>query len=268
MPGTFDDLLDLEEIDRDIYRAGFRRPEGRSHLYGGQVAAQALKAAGLTVPDGRWPHSLHGYFLRAGDAARPTVYRVERDRDGRSFSARRVVALQGGEVLFNMACSFHVPEDGYAEQTLAPLELAPPEELPPYAHGLVSVDMRAPAEPQNGWAWATRFWVRITEPLGDDALTHACALAYVSDISTGLVAFADATRGPGASIDHTVYFHRSLRADDWVLMDVVPHIVAHGRGVYLGSMSDATGCHAVSVVQEGLFRPIAHPIPAGRHAAG
>jgi acyl-CoA thioesterase-2 len=267
VPDTFADLIDLEEVDRDIYRALFRR-EGRSHLYGGQVAAQALKAAGLTVAPDRRPHSLHGYFLRVGDAARPTVFRVERDRDGRSFSARRVIALQGGEVIFNMSCSFHVHEDGYSAQELGALELAPPEELPPYAHGLVSVDMRAPETRPNGWAWATRFWVRLTDPLPDDELTHACALTYVSDISTGLVAYADATQGPGSSIDHTVYFHRPLRADSWVLMDVAPHVVAHGRGVYTGAITGADGAHAVTIVQEGLFRPIDFAVPAGRNAGG
>ena len=267
MPDTFVALLDLEEIDRDIYRSLLLR-EGRSHLYGGQVAAQALKAAGLTVAADRRPHSLHGYFLRGGDAARPTIFRVERDRDGRSFSARRVIALQGGEVIFNMVCSFHVREDGYAAQELGPLELAPPDKLPPYEHGLVSVEMRAPEDRPNGWAWATRFWVRVTDALPDDELTHACALTYVSDISTGLVAYADAEHGPGASIDHSVWFHRPVRADAWLLMDVVPHIAAHGRGTYTGSISDASGAHAASLVQEGLFRPINHAVPPGRNAGG
>jgi acyl-CoA thioesterase-2 len=267
VPGTFTDLLDLEEIDRDIYRSSFLL-DGRSHLYGGQVAAQALKAAGLTVGDGRRAHSLHGYFLRAGDASRPTVFRVERDRDGRSFSARRVVALQRGEVVFNMSCSFHAAPDGFAAQTLVLPDLAPPDALPPYRHGLVDVDMRAPADAPNGWAWATRFWLRITDAMGDDELSHACALTYVSDISTGLVAWADENQGPGSSIDHTVHFHRPLRADGWVRMDVVPQIVAHGRGVYTGSICGADGTHAVSLVQEGLFRPINHAVPPGHHAAG
>ena len=260
------DLLDLEEIDRDIYRASFVI-EGSRHLYGGQVAAQALKAAGLTVPAERRPHSLHGYFLRAGDADRPTVFRVERDRDGRSFSARRVIALQRGEVLFNMSCSFHVEVDTIAEQTLAVPELAPPADLPPFTHGLVSVEMRAPAESPNGWAWPTRFWARATVPLGDE-LDHACALTYISDISTGLVAWADGTQGPGPSIDHAVYFHRPLRADSWVLMDVVPHIVARGRGVYTGSMSSPDGEQALTLVQEGLLLPNLGIVPSGSHAAG
>lgn len=260
-------MLGLEEIDRDIYRASFVIEGGR-HLYGGQVAAQALMAAGLTVDGDRRPHSLHGYFLRAGEADRPTVFRVERDRDGRSFSARRVVALQRGAVLFNMACSFHVPVDGIEEQVAVPPTLAAPDDLPPYTHGLVSVDMRAPADSPYGWAWPTRFWVRVTEDLGEGELVNACALTYVSDISTGLVKWADAQRGPGPSIDHTVYFHRPLRADRWVLLDLVPHIVAQGRGVYTGSISGSDGRQAVTLVQEGLFWGDMGMVPPASHVAG
>ena len=142
--GSILDLLDLEEIDRDLYRSTMTFPEPYP-LYGGQVAAQALLAAGLTVPDGRLPHSLHGYFLRSGDSARPTIFHVDRDRDGRSFSARRVVAVQGGEVLFNMSCSFQTDDNGPDVQFHPAPEAGEPGGLPDVTlQRLFSVELQAP----------------------------------------------------------------------------------------------------------------------------
>ena len=126
---TLEELLDLEELDRDLYRAHNPRRPFTDHLYGGQVAAQALRAAGLTVPDGRFPHSMHCYYLRAGEAEHPTIMRVSRDRDGRSFSARRVEALQRGKAIFTMAASFHVDEES-GDWSGVPMRAVPsPEEL-------------------------------------------------------------------------------------------------------------------------------------------
>jgi acyl-CoA thioesterase-2 len=251
---TFLDVLDIEEIDRDLYRSRLTFAD-RWPLYGGQVAAQALKAAGLTVTPDRLPHSLHGYFLRGGDAAKPTILRVERDRDGRSYSARRVIAIQGGEVIFNMSASFHVAEDG-PDVTVAPAPSAPaPEELPPHPMSrLYSFEAReAPSlYPQS--EHPTRLLARSTIPLGDDHLTHACALTYLSDLSTGLGGLADDTTVSGSSLDHAVWFHRHVRLDDWVLMDLVPHSVAGGRGWYTGSVYGADGVLAASLAQEMLFR--------------
>ncbi|WP_289009437.1 acyl-CoA thioesterase domain-containing protein [uncultured Thermomonospora sp.] len=248
------ELLDLEEIDRDLYRAAtvFDDPP---RLYGGQVAAQALRAAGGTVPQGRVPHSLHGYYLRAGDAARPTIFRVERDRDGRSFSARRVVALQGGEVIFNMSVSFHTPQPGVDRQVHPAPEAPAPEGLAPTTlPRLQSVECRLPPQP-SPTRWPTRFWARCTDALPDDDLVHACVLTYLSDISTGLAAIeSDGPEMPGASLDHAVWFHRPVRMDEWVLMDLVPHTVAGGRGWYTGTLHTARGVLVASLAQEALFR--------------
>ncbi len=184
------ELLDLEQVEPDRYQstALYDAPWG---MFGGQAAAQALYAAGLTVEKDRLPHSLHGYFVRRGDTAKPTVFRVDRDRDGRSFSARRVVALQDGEVIFSMSASF-APRPGRgtpfpdAEAEPAP-ELPPLDSLPPWPNlkhpsfefRPVDAESRLPG----------RFWIRCTDELPDDPLAHAAVLAYTSDISTALIPF-------------------------------------------------------------------------------
>jgi acyl-CoA thioesterase-2 len=251
---TLVDLLDLEEIDRDLYRTTVMFDEPFP-LYGGQVAAQALRAAGLTVADGRVPHSLHGYYLRSGDAARPTIFRVDRDRDGRSFSARRVVAVQGGKVIFNMSASFHTPEKDTDRQMHRPPDVPAPGGLSPAVlPRLFSIDGRVPPQPYPDAPWPTRFWARSAVRLPDDPLLHACVLTYVSDIFTGLspVDHADVSCGP--SLDHAVWFHRPVRLDEWVLMDLVPHTVAAGRGWYTGTIHGHDGVLAASLTQETLFR--------------
>ncbi|MCW2621237.1 MAG: tesB, partial [Frankiales bacterium] len=188
---TFLDVLDIEELDTDLYRSRLVF-EDRWPLYGGQVAAQALKAAGLTVTPDRLPHSLHGYFLRGGDAAKPTILRVERDRDGRSYSARRVIAIQGGEVIFNMSASFHVAEEGPDVTVAAAPSAPPPEGLPEHNMSrLYSFEAREAPSDYVDSPHPTRIWARATIPLGDDHLTHACALTYLSDLSTGLGGLSD-----------------------------------------------------------------------------
>lgn len=253
------ELLDLEVVDRDLFRANtvFDDP---FPLYGGQVAAQALRAAGLTVPEGRLPHSLHGYYLRSGNAAQPTVFRVDRDRDGGSFSARRVVAIQGGEVIFNMSVSFQKREDGPDHQISAAPDAGDPERLVPFVlPRLASMECRLPEQPLPGDHWPTRFWARCTAPLGADPLWHSAALTYLSDISTGLSPFNGESHHSGASLDHAVWFHRPLRLDDWVLMDVVPHSIAGGRGWYTGTVHDREGTLGASLTQEALFRAVKRP---------
>lgn len=253
-PGpTLGELLDLEEIDRNLYRntVVFDEPFA---LYGGQVAAQALLAAGRTVPADRHPHSLHGYFLRGGNAARPTIFTVFRDRDGRSFSARRVVAVQDGEVIFNMSCSFQVPETGVDVQVDPTPEAGLPEDHPEWIPPrLFSIDGRLPPQPCGG-PWPTRFWARCTAPLGDDRLLHSAVLAYLSDCLSGSSPLA----GPGwrnpSSLDHAVWFHRPVRMDGWVLLDVVPKTGAGGRAWYTGTIHDADGVLSASLTQESLFR--------------
>ncbi|GAB3291037.1 acyl-CoA thioesterase [Parasphingorhabdus pacifica] len=248
------DLLTLEEIDRDLYRANVVFDEPYA-LYGGQVAGQALRAAGLTVGADRLPHSLHGYYLRGGDAARPTIFHVDRDRDGRSFSARRVVAVQGGEVIFNMSASFHVRETGVDREMTEPLDVPEPAELPS-AHlpRLFSMEGRLPPQPYPDGEWPTRFWARCTARMPEEPLMHACVLTYLSDISSGVMPLNDSSAGSGPSLDHAVWFHRQTRMDDWALMDLVPHSVSGGRGFYSGTIRGRDGTLGASLTQEVLFR--------------
>jgi acyl-CoA thioesterase II len=248
------DVLKVEQIADDTYRADHVVRESTA-LYGGQVAAQALRAAGLTVPAGRLPHSLHGYFLLGGDAAVPTIFKVERDRDGRSFSARRVVALQDGRVLFNMSCSFHVTEDGPVNELHPVPPAADPETLSSQTYPwMLSIDTRIPAQPVPDSAWPTRFWARATIDLGDDPLIHACVLTYVSDNSSGLAGLPDVVEHSGASLDHAMWFHRPSRLDDWVLFNLVPSSTMRGRGYYTGTVHDRRGQLTTDLAQELLFR--------------
>jgi len=252
---TLDRVFDLEELDRDLYRAGLVYPDQHA-LYGGQVVAQALLAAGRTVDAGRVPHSLHCYFLRAGDASRPTVFRVERDRDGLSFSSRRVVALQDGEVICSTSCSFTVPADS-ADRTVTPApEAGNPDDLPRWTlPRLFGLESRLPEQPYPGASWPTRLWARTTKPLPDDPLLHAAVLTWFSDIASGTSAFEGSADLTATSLDHAVWFHRPLRMDDWVLMDLLPHTMAAGRGWYTGTVHDATGRLGASLTQEILARP-------------
>jgi acyl-CoA thioesterase-2 len=249
------ELLDLEPIERDLFRANAVFDD-RFPLYGGQVAAQALRAAAATVPAGRLPHSLHGYYLRGGDSAVPTLFRVDRDRDGRSVSARRVVAVQRGEVIFNMAASFQVPKSSPDRQVDAAPATDDPTALPTYLiPRLTSMDGRLPPQPHAGDGPPTRFWSRSTASLPDDPTWHAAVLTYLSDMSTGISPLDDDEFRSGSSLDHALWFHRPVRMDDWVLMDLVPRTVADGRGWYTGSVHDRSGRLVASLTQECLFRP-------------
>jgi acyl-CoA thioesterase-2 len=247
------DLLDLEYLEENLYRSCvvFEQP---FRLYGGQVAAQALYAAGSTVPFGRLPHSLHGYFLRAGSTIRPTVFQVERDRDGRSFSARRVVAIQDGEVIFNMSASFAEPRAGIEQDVDPAPRVSVADPIPGTGHPYhVSLETRRAGEEHPDGQVPTRFWIRCTVDLPDDDLLHAYVLAYMSDISTGLVPLEKDGAETGASLDHAVWFHRQARMDDWVLLDLVPHTVADGRGWYTGAIYGADRVRVASIAQEALF---------------
>jgi acyl-CoA thioesterase-2 len=232
------ELLDIEELDRDLFRAQNPQPPDRGVLYGGQVAAQALIAASRTVPDGRRPHSLHGYFLRPGQVDRPTILRVDRDRDGRSFSARHVVAVQDGEVIFSMVASFHLDEQGVDFEPPPPV-IKPPEEL--YV-------------PDVGGAfhsWSSVFEFRLGRPI----------LAYVSDLGSGFVDLGLPIYPPGGgpSLDHAVWFHRPLAVDEWFLLHQEPLIATGGRGLYHGAIYDHHWKKCASIAQELLARPDRRP---------
>lgn len=253
------ELLDVEAVEQDLFRASAVFDD-RYALYGGQVAAQALLAAAATVPPGRLPHSLHGYYLRGGDASCPTEFQVERDRDGRSFSARRVVALQRGVIIFTMSASFHADEDGLDHQVEQMPDAGDPEQLPPFVlPRLASMEGRLPAQPYPGDHRPTRFWARCTVPLPDDQLVHAALLTYLSDILTGLSPLHREAHSSGTTLDHAVWFHRPVRMDRWVLLDLMPHTIAGGRGWYTGTVHSADGVLSASLTQETLYRERRQP---------
>lgn len=260
-------FLDLEQIGDDRYRGcGETWPDVRSTIYGGQVAAQALLAAAYTVPEGRRPHSLHGYFLRGGALTKDVVFHVDRDRDGRSFTARRIVAEQDGEAIFEMSCSFHVDEGGaeFVQPMLAGVR--EPHELRPLTDGVWHplLDIRVPPPPgadtPKGMS-LDRMWLKSSVPLPDDPVVHACVLTFFSDVTAG---FGD-MEVPGIpifgpSIDHALWFHGSPRADRWALWNNTPLKVGGQRGLYLGTAHDEDGTLIAMMTQEMLLRASA-PLP-------
>ncbi len=252
---TLLDILTLESIEENLFRANLVFDEEWA-LYGGQVAAQALLAAGRTVDSARRPHSLHGYFLRKGDSSIPTVFEVFRDRDGRSFSARRVVAVQHGAVIFNMSASFHVDQVSADSQHEEMPDTESPDDLPPWTLSrLFSFEARRPTQPfRDVPEVPTRFWARASIELPDDPLLQTCALTYVSDWSTGVLPAPDGTAYPLASIDHAVWFHRPCDMTEWTLFDYRPGRTGNGRGWYSGSLFHRDGSLVASLAQETLFR--------------
>jgi acyl-CoA thioesterase-2 len=268
------DLLDLEQVEVNIFR-GTQPDEERQRVFGGQVAAQALVAAGRTVESGT-VHSLHSYFLRPGDPSIPILYEVDRIRDGKSFTTRRVVAIQHGRAIYNMQTSFHIEEEGI-EHGFAMPEAPPPEDLPSFTDLLTGPGELAEYEARNhpidmrfigGLPWRThdardpykKLWIRADGRLGDVPLLHASVAAYASDMSlfdTILAPHAidwDDVTFMGASLDHCMWFHRPFRIDEWMLFDT-DSPVAHGaRGLARGFLFDREGQLCVSMVQEGLTR--------------
>ena len=248
------DLLELKPVADDTYesRALYDAPWG---MFGGQAVAQSLIAAGLTVDADRLPHSLHGYFVRRGDSAKPTQFRVDRDRDGRSFSARRVVALQDGEVIFSMSASFTVPgstKRSFPDEEAEPLPDMPPvDSLEPWAsvkHSSFEFRRADPVERLPG-----RFWLKCTDELPDDPLIHAAVLAYTSDVSSALIAWESEGLDVGPSLDHAVWFHRPATMNDWHWQELTPRTVAGGRGWYTVAIYAPDGTRVASVTQEQLF---------------
>lgn len=263
----FLELLDLEEAGVDAYRAGHLAGwEGR-RVFGGQVAAQALRAALHTVPEDRPVHSLHAYFILPGRHTEAIRYRVDRVRDGRSFHTRRVAADQGDEVIFEMLASFHRREEGPDYQVPTPPVPRPQGSGAEPRFGgrlrrVLPFDVRevGPTPPgEGGWPSTRRAWMRATGPLPDDPGLHACILAFVSDMGMVFAARAPVEeegwdRIMGASLDHALWFHRPIRADDWFLYDQRAVSNAGARGLAHGTMHAEDGTLGVTVAQEALLR--------------
>lgn len=249
------EVLELERLDRDLFRSTALFEE-RWSLYGGQVAAQALLAAGRTVDPARVPHSLHGYFLRPGDSRRPVVFAVERDRDGGSFSARRVVALQDGEVILNLSTSFAVVDDTQEDVAVEPFPAATPvaESAPSRAPRLLGCELRVPEQTHPLHSFPTRAWLRCTEGLPDDPLVDAAVQTYVSDIFTGAGSLPSSSGRWQTTLDHAVWFHRPGRSGHWWLMDLRARAVSHGRGHYTGGLWTEDGTLVATLAQETLYR--------------
>jgi acyl-CoA thioesterase II len=249
-------LLTLERVDRDLFRGRNANYGPRQTLYGGQVAAQCLLAAAATVEPDRLPHSFHGYFLRAGRSNLPVVLEVDRDRDGRSFSARHVVAVQDGEVIFSMITSFHAESEGGVFDDAPRRDVPAPEDV---ANGgwntLLDVRPVTPTDFLKG-VFTDCLWVRSAAPLGDDPLMHRAALTYLSDLGTGFGQQDRTITGRGGpSIDHSMWFQENIRADDWVLVDLRPVKARSARGLYNGSLRDPHGVLGATINQEQLLLP-------------
>ncbi|CAI7979164.1 MULTISPECIES: acyl-CoA thioesterase II [Parafrankia] len=277
----FADLLMLESVDRDIFR-GLCHDGAPMRAFGGQVAAQAQVAAGRTVEPDRRMHSLHGYFLRPGRTDAPIVYLVERIRDGRSFTTRRVSAVQDGETIFSMSASFQRPRDADETHQREAPDVPEPEtlrrwwgpidEAPEYRPFLL-IDIRsttgvpgraatppiaAAPGPADGMP-RQNVWVRVDQVLPDDPLLHVCALTYLSDLTLASTANLPYMALPGrldiVSLDHAMWFHRPFRADDWLLFAQDSPSADSGRGLSRGMFFTRDGLLVASAIQEvGLFR--------------
>lgn len=274
------ELLDVEELDTGLYR-GARQKGGRGRVFGGQVIAQALMAAAKSTDPGRRAHSLHAYFMRAGDEALPIIYRVVRDFDGRSFSNRRIIAMQRGEPILNMTASFHVPEEGMAHQDEMP-DVPPPESIEtqnqfferhrdslpermarwltrPRAIEIRPIDPEPPMDPRPRPA-VGHAWFRAAAPLDADPAMHRAVLAYATDMTLlgtcllphGVNWIRDELQT--TSLDHAVWLHEDLRADDWLLYATDSPWAGHARGFNRGRIFTREGRLVASVAQEGLVR--------------
>jgi acyl-CoA thioesterase II len=272
------DLLDLEELDTDLFRG--KQPETqRARVYGGQVAAQALMAGVRTVPAEFSVHSLHSYFLLGGDYAVPIVYDVERMRDGRSFLTRRVVARQHGRPIYYQTLNFQRPEEGWEHQDVMPTVGAPESgfdlvevmrrggnaEADALGKEWGSLDVRwlgntrYGLEPDGGHVSQARMWVRLREGLPDDPVVHTAAFTYASDVSLLGSTLAAHGGNPAkvqmASLDHTIWFHKPFRADEWWLYDQWSPSAQGALGLAFGRIFTQDGTLAATVAQEGLIRP-------------
>ena len=275
------EVLDLKQVDAAAFQ-GMSPQTGAQRVFGGQVAGQALIAAGRTVDPERHVHSLHGYFVRPGDPAVPIDFHVETIRDGGSFSVRRSTAQQHGKTIFFMSASFQVPEEGLDHHTPPPTGVPGPDEVPTaadwaarypsraavFAGAPVAVDVRyvgVPGLVEPGTREPDpeqRVWMRVSGTLPDDQLIHACALTYASDLSLldAVLSQHGEVWGPGgvigASLDHALWLHRPFRADEWFLYDSASPSASGARGFAQGRMFTRDGRHIASAAQEGLLRRV------------
>jgi acyl-CoA thioesterase-2 len=271
-------LLDLEAIEVNIFRAN-SPDETRQRVFGGQVAGQALVAAARTVDATHRVHSLHAYFLRPGDPTVPLLYEVDRIRDGRSFTTRRVIAIQRGKAIFNLSASFHVAEPGLDHQVEMP-DTPAPESLPDFAerwsphadslgewyHRPRPIDTRhadwSPGDRARPLPPHQRVWLRADGRLPDDPVLHTCVLTYASDMTlldTSLLPHGGSYHEDHlmmASLDHAMWFHRPFRADEWLLYAQDTPSASGARGLARGLVFTRDGSLVASVVQEGLIRPV------------
>jgi acyl-CoA thioesterase-2 len=266
---AFSWLLDLERLDPDLFRARSPRYAGRPNLFGGQVAAQALRAAATTADPAHLPHSFHLYFLRPGRVGEPVLLEVSRVRDGRSFTTRDVVARQEGEAILTMSASFHTEEPGVADYSPPATPVPPPDperaealHRAGWASGYAPLDViRLPAvDGDDPRVPHLRSWIRFHDPLGDDPVVHACAFAYLTDTQTGSAPAGASGVEAGTymmtSLDHALHFHRPIRADEWSLVDFEPVSVGRGRGMTRGTIHALDGRLGATVQQELLMRPL------------
>jgi len=279
MPSSVDeliDLLDLEAIEDNLFRG--RQPDtSMQRVFGGQVLAQSLVAALRTVPDPFTCHSLHSYFLRPGDTKVPIIYDVEEIRDGRSFCTRRVAARQHGRPIFYLTANFQIPEQGLEHQDRMP-QVPSPEECVPavgrdssysdtWLREWAALDVRPVADSREGGSLdptdrpaRSQWWIRVSGALPDDPVTQLAAFTYASDMTllpAALVPHNLYIGSPGmqaASLDHSIWFHRRFRADQWWLYDQVSPSASGGRGLAIARVFSQDGQLVASVAQEGLIR--------------
>ncbi|WP_435741392.1 acyl-CoA thioesterase [Nocardioides sp. SYSU DS0663] len=275
-------LLDLEDIDVDLFR-GAQPPSERARVYGGQVAAQALIAAVRTAGPDQVVHSLHSYFLLPGDYSVPIVYDVERIRDGRSFSTRRVVARQHGRPIYYQTVSFQRPEDGWVHQDSMPSVGRPEDGIPmvelmrrrggaeadALGREWAAIDVRYLGNTRRGLPphpvhrAQAQMWIRADGDLSENAVDHLAVFTYATDISLLGASLAAHDTSPDrtmmASLDHTIWFHRPFRADEWWLYDQWSPSASGGRGLSFGHVFTEDGALVATVAQEGLIRPLREP---------
>lgn len=273
-------VLDLERLEVNLFR-GVSPQNGWQRVFGGQVLGQALVAAGRTVEEGRAAHSLHGYFLLAGDPAHPIIYEVERIRDGGSFTTRRVKATQHGRAIFAMSASFQKLEEGYEHAAEMP-DVPPPEALPSAAERVAELMDALPENMRSFWQRenpielrpvdisrylsrdprppAQHIWLKANGRLPDHPRLHQCVLAYASDftlLDTALIAHGKLLFDKDiqlASLDHALWLHRPFRADDWLLYTQDSPSASGARGFCRGSFFTRQGELVASAAQEGLIR--------------